>query len=265
MIYGWSLFEGIWEMSVEIADRWFEIRKVDADITHLWEPYVDPVLRCNIWHVRGRDRDMLVDTGMGVASLYDATRHLIDKPVDAVATHCHSDHIGSHYEFENRVVHAKEAEIMAAPNPCTLDAKHWQVEMEGTGYDIGSRMLTKHPCSSYCEADFEIRAAAPTRIVEEGDVIDLGNRQFEIMHLPGHSPGSMGLWEERTGTLFSGDAIYDGPLLDKFDDCDIELYIETMRRLRDLPVTVVHGGHDPSFDRERLIELCDAYLHSKGV
>ena len=74
-------------MPVEIAERWFETQRIDDDITLLWEPHVVPLMRCNIWHVRGRDRDLLIDTGMGIASLAEATRHLIDKPVIAVATH----------------------------------------------------------------------------------------------------------------------------------------------------------------------------------
>jgi len=41
---------------------------------------------------------------------------------------------------------------------------------------------------------------------------------------------------------------------------DIDAYVSTMRRLRTMPVTVVHGGHEPSFGRERLVELCDAYI-----
>jgi glyoxylase-like metal-dependent hydrolase (beta-lactamase superfamily II) len=96
--------------------------------------------------------------------------------------------------------------------------------------------------------------------VDEGDVIDVGDRRFEILHLPGHSPGSIGLWEAKTGILFSGDAIYDGPLLDELPGSDIPIYVATMKRLRDLPVTVVHAGHDPSFGHERLRELCDSYL-----
>ncbi|MEJ0007003.1 MAG: MBL fold metallo-hydrolase [Steroidobacteraceae bacterium] len=90
-----------------------------------------------------------------------------------------------------------------------------------------------------------MRPAAPaTRLVDEGDVIDLGDRVFEVLHLPGHSPGSIGLLESRTGTLFSGDAIYDGPLLDDIPGSDIAAYIRTMRRLLTLSVTVVlgHGG-----------------------
>jgi hypothetical protein len=37
-----------------------------------------------------------------------------------------------------------------------------------------------------------------------------------------------------------------------------------MQRLRELPVTVVHAGHDPSFGRDRLVELCDAYLAKRA-
>ena len=71
-------------------------------------------------------------------------------------------------------------------------------------------------------------APAPaTRLLGDGDVIDLGDRAFEVLHLPGHSPGSIGLWEAATGILFSGDAVYDGPLLDELDGCDIAAYVAT--------------------------------------
>jgi glyoxylase-like metal-dependent hydrolase (beta-lactamase superfamily II) len=64
--------------------------------------------------------------------------------------------------------------------------------------------------------------------------------------------------------FFSGDAVYDGPLLDELDGSDIDAYVATMERLRTLPVTVVHGGHEASFDRQRLIDLCDAYLQTRS-
>ncbi|MNW03332.1 Metallo-beta-lactamase superfamily protein [compost metagenome] len=81
-----------------------------------------------------------------------------------------------------------------------------------------------------------------------------------MLHLPGHSPGSIGLWEARSGTLFSGDAIYDGPLIDDLHHSDRAAYARTMERLLGLPVSVVHAGHDPSFGRARLRELVRAYL-----
>jgi glyoxylase-like metal-dependent hydrolase (beta-lactamase superfamily II) len=96
-------------------------------------------------------------------------------------------------------------------------------------------------------------------------VVDLGDRAFEVMHLPGHSPGSIGLWEPRTGIFFSGDAIYDGWLLDMLPDSSIRDYIATMKRLRSLAVTIVHGGHEPSFGRERMVAIIDQYLRSRGA
>jgi len=107
---------------------------------------------------------------------------------------------------------------------------------------------------------FRSPATEPTRLIDEGDVLDLGNGAFEVLHLPGHSPGSIGLWEKATGILFSGDAIYDGPLLDEIEGADKQAYTATMARLRKLPVDRVHAGHDPSFDRARLHELVDQYL-----
>src|SRR5258708_40225120 len=96
-------------MPVEIAQRWFETRRVDDAITLLWEPHVVPLMRCNIWHVRGRDRDLLIDTGMGIVSLREAARHLLEKPVIAVATHTHADHIGGDFVVDDRLLHPRQA------------------------------------------------------------------------------------------------------------------------------------------------------------
>ena len=93
-----------------------------------------------------------------------------------------------------------------------------------------------------------------------GRCVDLGDRVFEVLHLPGSFTRQIGLWEAATATLFSGDAVYDGPLLDKIPGSDIPAYLRTMRRLETLPARVVHGGHGPSFDGARLRQLARGYL-----
>ena len=100
-------------MGLPIADRWFDRKRIDDEITLLWEPHVDPLLRCNIWHVRGRDRDAMIDSGLGIASLKAAADDLLQKEVVAVATHVHYDHVGGLHEFDNRVMHRIEAPEMA--------------------------------------------------------------------------------------------------------------------------------------------------------
>ena len=252
-----------------IADRWFETKRISDDITLLWEPHVTPLMRCNIWHVRGRDRDLVIDTGMGIVSLRRAAEHLLDKKVTAVATHTHTDHIGGHHEFEHTLVHELEADELRSPrDKGTLLASVMGEEeirkLAVAGYPIEGDLITALPSADYDMAGYATRDSAVTEIVAEGDVVDIGNRHFEVLHLPGHSPGSIGLWEKATGTLFSGDAIYDGPLLDEIDGAHIPTYVRTMKRLRELPVQVVHAGHDHSFGRARLIELCDAYLEKRA-
>ena len=256
-------------MSFPLADRWFDRRKIDDNITLLWEPYVVDLMRCNIWHVRGRDRDLFIDTGLGVASLLEAAADLIERPVTAIATHGHGDHIGSHHEFDSVVAHKAEADDVANPSMRSLDPLvAWGAEevagLERAGYEFTSPyFVTALPAGVSLET-FRQKPARVTRLVDDGDVVDTGDRQFEILHLPGHSPGSIGLWEAETGTLFSGDAVYDGPLLDELYHSDVDDYCTTMRRLLELPVSVVHGGHDPSFGRERLREIARAYLDRRS-
>jgi glyoxylase-like metal-dependent hydrolase (beta-lactamase superfamily II) len=85
------------------------------------------------------------------------------------------------------------------------------------------------------------------------------------LHLPGHTPGEIGLWEEETRTLFSGDCVYEsGVLLDELPESNVPDYVRSMRRLREVPARIVHGGHDESFGRERLLELIDGYIRTRG-
>jgi glyoxylase-like metal-dependent hydrolase (beta-lactamase superfamily II) len=252
-------------MGLPIADRWFERQPIDADLTLLWEPHVHPLLRCNIWRLRGRDCDLLVDTGLGVSSLREAARDLFDKPLLAVATHAHMDHMGGAHEFDCVLIHAAEAEAMkSGADSFSLELDGYDAEttayLTDAGYDMSQPLLTAIPHKGFDTRAHRLMGAAPTRLLAEGAIVDLGNRAFEVLHLPGHSPGSIGLWEARTGTLFSGDALYDGPLLDAIPGADIPAYRRTMERLLTLPVQVVHAGHDPSFGRERLVELARAYL-----
>ena len=255
---------------MQIADRWYDFRRVDDDITLIWERHVIPLMRCNIWHVRGRDRDMIVDTGMGVVSLRDATRHMIDKPVVAAATHAHIDHVGCHGEFEECLVHPLEADALRDGKPnygLYLNDPVLLQELARAGYRCKANQcfITALPHEGYDPGAYSLHGSTATRLVDEGDVVDLGGRRFEILHLPGHSPGSIGLWEAETGTLFSGDCIYDGALLDGFSDSNIADYCASMKRLRDLPVRTVHGGHEPSFGRERLHALIDGYLAKRDI
>jgi len=110
---------------------------------------------------------------------------------------------------------------------------------------------------------YRISPATLTRILTENDVIDIGDASYTVLHLPGHSPGSIGLLDQRTGEFFSGDAIYEDGLVDDLPGCDIEAYKVTMKRLSELDVDIVLGGHGDWFGRDRLREIAMNYLASR--
>jgi len=229
----------------------FKTLKISDRISLIQETGVANFMRCNIWHVRGRDFDLVVDTGMGLSPLKNWLGNETDRPIKAIVTHSHFDHSGSLHEFDCRLGHHLEASILAAPNnQATAFSGSWaEIEIVDTN---------RHPeysASTYC-----VTPAPLTGYLDEGDVLDLGDRAYQILHLPGHSPGSIGLWDIKERTLFSGDAVYDGELLDTVYHSDPMIYRQTLRRLVELDAETFHAGHYPSFGKSQLNRLVRDYL-----
>ncbi len=234
------------------AKDWYRVRKLGNDITLIDEPQIKPFYRCNIWHVRGRDRDLLIDSGMGVVSLREHVPLVTEKPLTAVASHSHFDHVGCHHEFETRLAHRLEADILANPSRRNTLAEDYATD----------RIFEQLPPEPYQSETYAVRAAPVTGYLEDGDIVDLGNRQLRVLHLPGHSPGGLALYECRTGILFSGDTLYDGPLVEDVYHSDLTAYRASMERLLTLFPRVVHGGHFPSFDGRHFTGLVEHWLRT---
>jgi glyoxylase-like metal-dependent hydrolase (beta-lactamase superfamily II) len=233
-----------------VADTWYALTDVGGGVSRILERHVAAWMRCNMWLIRGRERDLIVDTGMGLRPLKAEIAELVERTVHCVCTHCHFDHLGCAHEFEVRLGHASEAAIYARPGLDETCARAW----------IGGELLTALPHAGYRIDDYALTPAPLTGHLDEGDVLDLGDRAFHVLHLPGHSPGSIALYEKASGTLFSGDTVYNGQLIDNAWHSDPDAYRESLHRLRELPIDVVHAGHEPSFGRDRLRELIDLYL-----
>ncbi|RWP58386.1 MBL fold metallo-hydrolase [Mesorhizobium sp.] len=234
------------------AANWYEAIRMGDGVTLIHEPWIKPFFRCNIWHVRGRDRDLLFDTGLGHFSLRRHVPLVTERNLVCVASHTHFDHIGCHHEFPDRWVHAAEAEILADPR------NEWTVADRYATDAMFDAMPQGWDATRY-----RIQPAPADRLLGEGDFVDLGDRAFEVIHTPGHSPGGIALYERKTGILLSGDIVYDGPLIDDVYHSAVDDYVETLLRMRGLDVAVVHGGHFPSFGKVRYRQLIDEYLAQK--
>ncbi|MBQ3201466.1 MAG: MBL fold metallo-hydrolase [Clostridia bacterium] len=122
--------------------------------------------------VIGEDKAMLVDTGFGTGDLKAFVETLTDKPVFVVTTHGDGDHLGCHHQFTEIFLH-----------PCDIDYIASK----------GKPVPAIHP-------------------LWDGDSITVGKYTFEILHLPGHTPGSVMLLEKTLRVLIAGDAVQCGSI-----------------------------------------------------
>jgi glyoxylase-like metal-dependent hydrolase (beta-lactamase superfamily II) len=236
----------------KVCDSWFLTQKIDQELYLITEPHYHWYNRANLWLIKGRDQDLLVDTGLGVASLRQHIAGLIDKPLLAVASHIHFDHAGGIHEFDKCAIHAAEAQALREGNA------HEALCSQPGWVDIDH--FAALPYSGFTAQKYTFKAAEPTQILREGDVIDLGNRALEVLHLPGHSAGCIALYDHFSQALFSGDVIYDGELLDELHCSDIPTYMQTYERLQKLPIEIVYPGHYQTFGKKRYLQILGEYL-----
>lgn len=185
----------------------------------------------------------LVDTSMpghvdAVAEALAAEGFPIETLRRIVVTHQDIDHIGSLADVKKRSGAAILAHSVEAP------------------YIDGSQPLYKYPSQERLDANpgmkemYDRIAHAPVdQFVEDGEVLDLAGG-VRVVHTPGHTPGHISLYLERSGTLISGDALtsengrLNGPM--ERATPDMALAKESLRKLAALPrierIITYHGG-----------------------
>ncbi len=169
------------------------MKRLDHDVPGILEKYVSDAWRCNKGHIKGRDVDVIIDTGMGLRPIALEINILSERPVIAVCTRGHNNHAGGLCQFKRRLGHTTEARIFADPTHNLIIAEL-----------LDASVIKKQPYEGF---DLERWCYEPAPLIEkidEGDVIELRDRYLRVIHLPAHSRVSIALWEEATETFFSG-------------------------------------------------------------
>ncbi len=232
---------------------WFTVEKIDEDTYVISEYRHWEETHCYL--LNGDDRSMLIDTGLGICDISEQVKKLTDKPVTAVATHVHWDHIGGHRYYPEFCAHKKELNWLNGEFPLTVDTVKQMISDRcdlPKGYNI---------------YEYELFQGTPTRLLEDGDVIILGGREIQVIHTPGHSPGHMCFFEKKNGFLFSGDLVYLGTLFANYASTDPEAYLSSLEKVSQLPIKrILPGHHSLSIKPEILFRMLSAFrdLHSEG-
>ncbi len=88
-----------------------------------------------------------------------------------------------------------------------------------------------------------IKFPIPQRILQDGDFLNLGGREIQVIHTPGHSPGHCCFYEPERNYLYSGDLIYKGCLDAFYPTTDPQLFFQSIKKVREFKIDRVLPGH----------------------
>jgi glyoxylase-like metal-dependent hydrolase (beta-lactamase superfamily II) len=164
-----------------------DLYAIQEDISEVNPIYTNDPL--NLYLLLGNKSALLIDTGCGLAPLRPIVKDLIkERDLIVVNSHAHWDHILGNEEFEKIYIHENEAPIVSKQ------------------YDLSHQ---KDLFKCYSNRNFIIPPCKNIKIIKDGDEFDLGDRNIEVIHAPGHSPGSICLFTSEND-LFTGDVAYYG-------------------------------------------------------
>ena len=192
----------------------------------------------------GSERALLLDTGNGYADLRKAVREVTALPLTVVNSHGHLDHSCGNYQFREP--------IYIHPDDMELCRQHNSMEMRAGSAAMANAMKEGGGILGGVPADFNAESYIHQGCghlvpVREGHLFDLGGKTLQVVELPGHTKGSIGLLYREERVLFSGDAINNNLLL-YFDHCaPLSVYQNSIRKALSLDFTemVVSHGFTP--------------------
>ena len=161
---------------------------------NLWA--VNEMNKTTMYLINGAEKALLIDTGLGLTNLHQIIYERCgDKPVTVINTHAHGDHNSGNYQFP--CVYVGRFDEVYSHEPMSEEGKElfWKLyfqEAAAQGYDL--KQWTPGP-------------AGEIRTVSDGDVFDLGGYRLKVLEIPSHTLGSVALWEENMGWMFTGDVV----------------------------------------------------------
>jgi glyoxylase-like metal-dependent hydrolase (beta-lactamase superfamily II) len=196
----------------------------------------------------------IVDSGLGTpgtARRWSRALEMLGTPRvrQLVITHYHPDHVGASAALAELT---GAEEIVQGQEDSVLTRAAWGDDADADAfgaYLIRHGMPTEEAVRSVDEeGETPVDFAMPTRLVEEGDALDIAGERFRILVLPGHSDGHIVLLGEGSGRMFGGDVLLHEitPNVGRWEDTKpdpLGRYLETLRRLETIVPAVVYPGH----------------------
>jgi glyoxylase-like metal-dependent hydrolase (beta-lactamase superfamily II) len=230
---------------------WFEVYALADGSYAIYEPY--QFQEAISYLVSGEERAALIDTGNGIGDIASVVAELTELPVTVLLTHEHPDHFGGAHAF---------ADVAMFDDPQAIARVGAGVANEQARRSVSGEQVWKPLPSGVDPETFAVTGVEPTTLLSDGDVIDLGGRRLEVVHTPGHSPGSVCYLDRDKRVLFTGDHFYPGPLYAMGSGVDIDAYLASNDRLAELLPAYDHvlsGHNEPWVDADVIPRVSEGF------
>lgn len=211
------------ELTAEIQketpqESWFTHKEIDPGIWIINDNQQD-----NIYLVEGEELALVIDTGLGYQNLKLYIETITDKPLVVVNTHGHPDHAGGNHVFEQIHIHKDELDALKyyTSESVMIDTFERFVKQA-----MPSHLLDKH------------KTPPPLITIDDGFQFDLGNRVVEVIHIPGHSPGSIALYDRKSKNMFTGDMANEHIWLQVKYVTSVKDFLASIRKLQSYKISV---------------------------
>lgn len=234
---------------IPVAENWFEIYQVEEGVYAIYEP--------NQWQevisylILGKEKALLFDTGNGIGNIGKVVAALTNLSVVVLNSHTHFDHIGGNAEF---------SKILG------MDTDYTRLSSKGkSNREVGIEVSEEALCMPLPEGKekHHIKPFRVTQWISDGYIIELGDRQLEVLSIPGHTPDAIALLDRDRGLLWTGDSFYEGPIWLFVEETDLNAYGESVGRLAKLVPDLkrlLPAHNTPVANPSRLVDVRDAFL-----
>lgn len=234
--------------------EYFYTRKIFDGIT-----CIEDISVTKMYLIEGNERALLIDTGIGFRGLKEKVETLTKLPYDIVLTHGHGDHCGAAGEFEEVYICKEDEELFYS------------------NQSIGMRLdYSRGLCEKYCspvtltEIDFNKELPHKIKYLEDGAIFELGGRCVTVIKVPGHTKGSVVLYDDRTRSMIIGDACNPSTYVFSEEAADIENYSQAVKKIiswlpqtNHLLVSHEYGEFNLEIPKDtpiNVLECCDRVL-----
>ena len=191
----------------------------------------------------GKEKALLIDSGMGIADFDTITKQLTDLPVEVFCTHGHFDHVSGNRFFD--VIYLNEKDDAVYKQGCDYRTRKNLLLSYFLSKGIHQDILQSEPAVSLLEQMSAV-GCKPYIPISEDMILDIGDRPLLVLEIPGHTPGSTALVDLKHRHLFAGDMVCEAGVMMNLDhSAELPVFFQSIAHLKEKEELFddIYGGH----------------------